>query len=76
MPRYGMDTARTRHGYNRGMNFLLRNIRSDMLQNDMLPILKNLGMIDLGDTIGMVIPFPFSVLFSLSGSVLWYHSLF
>lgn len=27
MPRYGMDIARTRHGYNRGMNFLLRKYK-------------------------------------------------
>lgn len=44
MPRYGMDTTKTHHGYDRDSGthtFYIENEVSDMIQHDMLPNFKN-----------------------------------
>lgn len=46
LPRYNMDTIGTRHGFGRDIGFTQKTYVSDTILHDMLPILKNLGIVD------------------------------
>lgn len=48
MPRYGMHTIVTRHGYSKSTGVIHRSKASDKIQDDMLPILKYLDIIACG----------------------------